>query len=145
MKKTRILLILVVIAFLVGGGIGFYLYNKPPLKTENQKAVTKIDAGSLYSEYELDEDEANNRYLGEIIEVEGNIAGITINESNVPVLQLNNELFGVSCSFDKSHFKRNNKKINSLSKGDHVTLKCQCDGMLTDVVLTRCILITSKK
>jgi hypothetical protein len=143
MKRSRVILILVIVAFLIGGGIGFYLYNKPPAKTANQKAVATVTASELYNAFEADEMKANSTYLGKIIEVEGAIAGVSANESGRPVLQLNNQLFGVSCSFDDDFFANHKQVINRLKAGDSVKLKCKCDGMLTDVVLTQCVLIKS--
>lgn len=136
-------MILVIAVFLVGGAIGFYMYNKPPAKTANQQAVATVTASELYNAFEADEEKANNTYLGKIIEVEGSIAGVSSNESGQPVLQLNNQLFGVSCSFDDDFFANHKRVINQLKEGDSVKLKCKCDGMLTDVVLTQCVLIKS--
>lgn len=141
MKKSRVILILVITVLLVGGAIGFYLYNKPPAKTSNQKAVATVTASELYNAFETDEEKANSTYLGKIIEVEGSVAGVSTNENGQSVLQLNNQLFGVSCSFEDDFFASHKQVITGFKEGDLVKLKCKCDGMLTDVVLTQCVLI----
>jgi hypothetical protein len=133
MKKWLILLIM---AVLLAGAAGFYMYNKPHRDIAAESADFVIDASALLKEFETDENAANQKYLDKIIAVKGKVSAIeTTSEGMVNIaLETGNEMAAVSCSMLPSE----NKKAAEIKAGDNITVKGLCTGILMDVVLTKC-------
>jgi hypothetical protein len=130
MKKTLILII--IITTLVGGSVGFYLFNKKVAGLENAKADYTITATKLYNAFETQEQEASEKYLNKILLVEGTVVKVEIDKKySSIILKADNALAGgINCSF--------NHEVESVSKGDIISIKGRCQGFLMDVVLTNC-------
>lgn len=136
MKKILLFLLVLVIG---GGAYGIYMYNKPHKNMQRQGADFELSASDLYSDFENDESAANTKYLDKIIQVSGNIREIIKEEDKVSIiLETGNLLGGITCELD-DHSQHD---ISSLSEGDQLILKGICTGMLMDVVLVRCIIIS---
>jgi len=136
MKK--VLLFLAIIA-VVGGGYAYYLYNKPVADTEDIKAAYELSAHDLFSQFESNENEANTKYLGKMLEVSGTIRDFSIGDSGELSLMLNsgNEMFGINCGLSKGQDSR----YKNYQVGDSIKIKGECSGISMDVVLTRCIIV----
>lgn len=130
MKK--ILILTVIIAILVVGGVGFYLFTKKVGGLEKVKADYTVTATLLYNAFETQEEEANLKYLDKILLVKGKVEKVEVDkEYSSIILKADNALAGgINCSF--------NHKIEGVSKGDVVSIKGRCQGYLMDVVLTNC-------
>jgi hypothetical protein len=48
------------------------------------------------------------------------------------------QMFGVACNFEKGKVK-----TEDIEKGKTFTIKGECAGMLSDVVLIRCVIVKS--
>ncbi|MCB0581452.1 MAG: hypothetical protein KDD10_19340 [Phaeodactylibacter sp.] len=124
---------------LIAGGIGYFMYNKPHQNMENAKADVVLDARELFTAFEANETEANQKYLDKVVKVSGLVKEVsTDEEGNVSVtLESGSEMFGVICQMDNltQHDKTDFKP------GEQVTFKGICTGMLMDVVLVRCVLV----
>jgi hypothetical protein len=122
---------------LIGVGVGLYIYNKPHKDIKKSKPDFKIEASQLLAEFEENETEANTKYLDKLIEVEGTVREVSLDdEGNVSViLESENPLSGIICQLDDlaTHEKE------SFDPGEKVTFKGLCTGMLMDVVLVRCV------
>lgn len=98
MSIKRIISLLIALAFL-GGGIAFYLYNKPHEKVEDAKglAVTSIQ---LCKDFATDEAKANATYTGKALEVSGIISEVKDNQDGTPVIILagDNPSLSVQCT-----------------------------------------------
>ena len=140
MKKIALYGLL--IAMLCGGGIAWYQYNKPHVNIEKTAADVVIAAQALYEAYERDEADANALYLGKIIQVSGVVTEVTQDEEGIAKIFLDsgNPLGGVICQLDplSKHLRTN------FEEGEEIALKGKCDGMLMDVVITRCIEISKQ-
>lgn len=141
-KKVRryIFLSLVLIVIIVSA-IGIYLYNKPHADISKMKPDFVIDATVLFKEFESNEALAGQKYIDKILLVEGVLVEMSHNSDGSVVLSLEDFLFGVSCSIDSSNAVLSTNMIDQLSPGDYISVKGQCDGMLTDVKLSHCILV----
>ena len=131
MKKKILFILLIGIA--VAGGVGFYMYNKPAEKTITAKEEYTVEAAALFSEFSDNETQANTKYLNKVIAVKGKVLDITPNDSlgiNL-TLETGDEMFGVSC-----HIPEPGK--DAPKKGDVISVKGLCTGMLMDVVLVKC-------
>ncbi len=124
-------------AAVIAGITGYMMWNKPHQNMVNADADVKVDAVTLYSEYETDETAANAKYLGKIVEVSGTVRETTTDETGSVKVMLDSgsELGGIICELDPlSEHKR-----TTFQSGEQVKLKGKCDGVLMDVVITRCV------
>ena len=136
MKK---LLLFIAVIVILGGGFAFYLYNKPVASIDSIDAALTISADELFSQFENNETEANSKYLGKIIEVHGKVKDFSIGDSgdlNL-VLASGNEMFGINCGLAKGQDVR----YKNYQVGDSIKIKGECTGILSDVVLTRCVIV----
>ena len=138
-KTAKQILTAIMILGIVGVGAGFYLYNKPHADLSSQKADISFAASQLFSEFESDENAANEKYLNKLIEVKGRIQEIIPNENGGVVLVLKGEtdMFGINCSFEEADATR----VMDAEIGTEVSIKGLCTGMLMDVNLSRCVLV----
>ncbi|MFO7617035.1 MAG: hypothetical protein R6V75_07265 [Bacteroidales bacterium] len=101
----------------------------------------RMPATTLYQEFEADETTAMARYAGKIVEVAGRVEDIETNEwGNVTVIFVD-PLFGVTCTIDSLVAVRQADRIGRVARGDSLTVKGRCDGMLTDVRLVKCVIL----
>ena len=122
---------------LLGVGVGYFMYNKPHQNMEKAEADMTLESTALFSAFEANEAEANEKYLDKIIKISGTVKEVnTDEEGNISLtLESGNELFGVICQMDNlTKQEKTDFKI-----GEQVTLKGICTGMLMDVVLVRCV------
>ena len=136
MKKKIIISLLVLV--LIGVIYALYQYNKPHKNIAKEKPVAQSKADELFNQFSADESLANKNYLGKIVQVSGLVYSLERTEKNdVNVLLLNEgEMFGVTCNFSQGLLQE-----NEIKKGELITLKGECAGMLSDVVLIRCVII----
>ena len=133
MKKF---LIVTVILILGAAIFGYLQWNKPHQDIAAAKSDVTISAEELLAAYQTNEDSANAKYTGKIIEVTGKVKETSQVESNTVItLDLGDEMSGVTCKLDDL----STPKRTSFSPGEQVTFKCTCSGMLMDVVLERCV------
>ena len=122
---------------LLGLGVGYFMYNKPHQNMEKAEADMTLESTALFSAFEANEAEANEKYLDKVIKISGTVKEVnTDEEGNISLtLESGNELFGVICQMDNlTKQEKTDFKI-----GEPVTLKGICTGMLMDVVLVRCV------
>lgn len=134
MKKYILLGILIVV--LIGGGVGYYMFNKKVPTLENTTADFTISADELFNAFEENEKEALSKYENKIIEVTGKVISVKNNASDSNII-LEAEMAmvgGVNCSFKFTQY-------TEIKKGSTVTIKGQCQGFLMDVILNNSQLI----
>ena len=134
MKKIGIISLLFIA---VGGGIGYWFYNKPHQNIGLAQADFVMEAVDLFQQFEMNESAANEQFLGKIIEVFGKVQSVSKNEEDEVIVILNagGLLGGVSCTLD--NLSKHDR--TSFQKGEMVHFKGICTGVLVDVVLIRCI------
>jgi hypothetical protein len=135
--KIKYLMPVVIVIFLVITA-GLMTYHKPHKSVANIKPDYVTNANLLFEEYTSQEDRANDKYLDKVIMVQGEIKEITnVADDRINItLETGDEIFGVSCTFEKNeHF------LNSFQIGDEINIKGRCAGMLMDVVLINCVTV----
>lgn len=136
MKK---LLIIILILIAGAASYGYYLYNKPRSGAADMKTAYKVDAKSLFAEFNTDENTANGKYLGKAIEVSGTVRSVeTDDRGTMNVAIETNEMGAVNCQFEKK------EKMPALKEGSNVVVKGVCSGFLLDVVLVDCEILNEK-
>ena len=133
MKK---LLIIGAILAVAGLAAGYYMYNKPHEDIRSAKADYTMTAQELFAAYEANETEANQKYLGKMIQVTGTVQAAKKDEEGKTGIALTGgDMFGVICKLDDF----SEPKRTAFQPGEQVTFKGECTGMLMDVVLVRCV------
>ncbi len=131
MKK--IFAVLAILA-VIGGCIGYYMYNKPADKMESLKVDESLSAEQLFASYEADEMAANKRFLDKIIVVKGKVAKTKKDEEKATILlDTGDILANIMCQME-------NIEGNLPAEGSIVSIKGLCTGYLTDVVLIKGII-----
>lgn len=125
-KIVRIIVLGLLLAVVVGGSVGAYMFFKPHRDVVHTKADMVIDATVLVNEYLTDADRANEKYLDEggqskILEVSGTVADIDedFNQQMVVLLKSEGAKAGVSATFTPE----TNASVAQLKLGDKVHIK----------------------
>lgn len=130
------ILLLLGIAIVVGGAIGFYYFNKRVPSMATEKSELAIDAAQLYQEFETNEAAASAKYVGKIITVSGAVLESSELDDGTPKILLDTGSdFSVSCEFDPNtrHAK------TTFQPGEKIAVKGMCAGFNLDVQLSRCV------
>ncbi|MEN8137613.1 MAG: hypothetical protein ABFR62_04195 [Bacteroidota bacterium] len=141
MKRIyKILLALVIPVILVGIGAYWYTFMQPHKNLLKVEPEFEIGAENFFTEFSDDETTSNAKYLGKVVEITGKVVELN-KENNQTVIVLKDELFGVSTYLDENFCKEYPEILETVKVGDTVTLRGQCDGMLSDVVVSRAVII----
>lgn len=134
MKKSRIILLLVLAVVLGGGGYGVYMFYKPHRDVTTEKGI-EVTAQQIFTEYNTDEDAANGKYLNKAIQVTGQVQEVKKNQTGKTVVYLKTDdpIFGVNCSFKE--------EPGNVQPGNTITFKGICTGYTSDVVINEGVLI----
>ena len=132
----RILIALVTLA-LIGGGVAYYMWNKPHQNMATAKTDVTIEAGALFEAYNADENACNAKYLDKVIAVSGTVKEVTNDEGTIKVSLDTGGDFGVRCelSTTATHTR------TDFSPGERITVKGTCSGFNFDVQLTNCVVL----
>ena len=136
MKK---ILIIVSILIVAGAAIGYYMYNKPRTGVAGLEPAHNVHAKEIFDEFQSDENAANAKYLGKVVEVSGTVQAFEEDQNgNFSVaMETGSDMGVVSCQFDKREDKP------TLAAGATVRIKGYCSGLLLDVVLVDCEIVKS--
>jgi len=123
---------------LVLAALGLYYYDRPHADTAGRTVDIAVNAIDLYNQYQKDEAASNKKFLDKIIEVKGTVVEVQ-QAGNTISIQLDggSSAGGVNCSI--ADHNKNNKSQLPL-KGDAITIKGRCAGMLMDVSLVDCVI-----
>lgn len=141
MKRIyKILIMMVLLAVVAGGSAYWYTFMQPHKNMQKANPDFKLTAKNIFTEFSENEKTANTKYLGKVVELTGKVAEVK-NENNQSAIVLENMLFGVSAYMDSSYCAANPKVLQDINKGQTITIRGQCDGMLNDVVISRAVII----
>ena len=133
MKFKRIIIASVVLA-LIGTSISVYMYNKPRKNLSKVRAHYSLAVGNLVKEFVANEEAANVKYLGKVLEVRGVVIQQESEGSTVLVFE-GWDISGLRAELESVP----NQVANKV--GQQVTVKGKCTGMLLDVILVECVII----
>ncbi len=138
MKKRYILFGFGIIVILLAA-YAYYEYNRKAPDLINKEAVENTTASLILSDYTNNEDSANKKYLGKIIQVKGTITEIQNQQDTSITILLGDTLQtgNVSCLMDSKHLE----SVRKLTLGNVVNVKGICTGFLMDVELNRCVIV----
>ncbi len=136
MKAKLIWLILIL--GIAGVIIGYRIWNKPHQDIAASDSTASLTAPDLLKAYQSDETAANAKYLNKIITVSGSIEEVRKEADQITIhLGTEDAMATVICNLDpfSSH------SGSEFETGRNITMKGVCSGMLTDVVLDRCVVV----
>lgn len=142
-KKVKIFVYIILFGFIAAGGAYYYTFHKPHKNTFDLKAAYTVNAEELYSSFDDDEDKANTKYLGKIIEVKGKVVGVNKFNNNYEI-SLNDDMEGITCLVDSSYAVQQKTILDNIKEDDIIKIKGQCNGFLMGVKMDRCIIVTDK-
>lgn len=125
-----------IILFLVLGAIGYVFYQQSVPAVDNQEPDFRVAAVDLVIAFQVDEQAANQRYLGKLLEVRGAV-NLFNAEQGVVYLGEPTAAASVSCAMDQKDALLG----FPLSAGDSISVKGICTGYLMDVQLNRASIV----
>jgi hypothetical protein len=153
-KKNKKLIgpviILMIAIFTTGVWYGLKEYNRVNKDLSSVKADVKISAMALIAEYENNDSASNQKYLGQVVEVNGIVKDIEKDDSGyyTVILGDTSTLSAIRCAMDTTH----QQDAALTSKGSSVLLRGNCTGFRkdemglgSDVILNRSVIIKDKK
>src|SRR5687767_13761245 len=138
MNKKYYILTAFLLLVLIGIG-AYFQYNKPTVDLTDKKADLSFSATELYKQFSENEAQANQQYLDKVVQVKGVLTAVSRGEDGSLNLTLdaNNPMGGVTCEVPAG----NGPEGTNLQTGQQVIAKGQCTGILTDVLLVKCVLV----
>lgn len=135
-KKTLYSILFVIVLL---GMICIYIFFKPEKNLLKLKPDYKLTAIELFNEYSTNEEAANTKFLGKIIQVNGTIREINTEDSiyTTVILETEDMFSGVNCVLNNKY----TTKQKEILIGSEATIKGECSGKLIDVVLNNSVLI----
>lgn len=132
----RALIILPFILLLASIAYVVFKIQKPGKLNKDLFPAYKVEAVSLFKQFQLIEMTANSKYKNQLIEVMGNVKEVkTDMDGNVTViLEAENPVFAVNCTLHKSELPF----ANQIQKGEELSLQGICTGIFLDVQLVDC-------
>ncbi|MBR9921288.1 MAG: hypothetical protein GYB31_10655 [Bacteroidetes bacterium] len=136
MSGKKKILVLALVGLVVAAVAGYAIYNKPHQNMTKAKADHSLSSTELFAAFEADEQAANEKFLGKIVEVNGTIQEVKLEEGvQKLILEGDGMMFGVICNLDEL----TDSHRDDFQVGEAVSLKCECTGLLMDVVMKRCV------
>jgi len=139
-KKLKLFLIVITVGILVSGSAYYYTFLKPHKNTFNIKPQFSLNSEKFFYEFEENEDNANIKYLGKIIEVEGKVVGIKKFDDNFEISLLD-DMEGITCLVDSNYAIQQKIILNNIKVDDTIKVKGQCNGYLMGVKMDRCVVV----
>lgn len=114
---------------------GYTLYHKQHRSVENEKFI-EADATDLFKSFETDETNANLKYLDNVVQVNGIVSEVLINQAgeSIILLKTGSPLYGISCTMKN--------KPEGITPGMNVDIRGICTGYLSDVIIIQGMLVS---
>ena len=138
-RKKKILLIvvlLIVIGGAIGGGIAYYMWNKPHRNIESEAPEFEMSAAQFAQEYE-DEEAGNEKFLNNVVLVKGVVDEISKEKSGRETLVMSTDNGDILAALDKKYWEEEDyrSKLEEVAAGKEVAVKCYCSGVIKDSLL----------
>jgi hypothetical protein len=136
-RKTWLFVVLVIV--LLAAVLAVVVVNRPAAGVAEKKADFSLSAADLIQAFSENEAEADRLYSGKVLEVHGKVKEI-ISHETAPILIIGNTggTMNVSCYLQAEK----PDPLAEIQEGDDVKVKGICNGMLTDVMLDKAMILT---
>lgn len=154
-KIIRYLLLLVLAGVIIGGGVGYYLYNKPHRDIEHAMPDYILTADELTAAY-ANEEEGNKKFLNNVVLIIGKAADVSKDAGgNINILFTTAD-GEIDASLDERYQEDESyrSRASDIEPGKNLQLQCYCSGAIKDtmlgivtsrVVLKNCFIKDNKK
>ena len=133
----RFIILTTLMLWVVLGSFALYYVNRPVANVSAARPAYSLASDAFYNQFEENEDAANQKYLGKVVELSGTVKEIATDENGqLSVILKGDDFFGVSCKLNSE----TGDTLKNIRAGDAVTIKGICSGKLMDVVLVNCSL-----
>lgn len=135
MKNWKIIFTVVVVIAIIGGVVGYMMWNKPHRKVEDIKGE-EVTVTELAGAFAADEAKANEKYLNKALTVKGTVTETQQNQDGglMIVLAGDDPMATVQCTMRDKDVKA--------GTGEAVTVKGFCTGSsLFGVLLSDCVMV----
>lgn len=147
-KIAQYVLLLLLVIIAAGAFYGYKEFNRKQKDTADLKPDFSIPATGLIKEFEVNEKIVTPKYIGKVINVEGNVKDVIKDDKGFYTIVLGDtaSMSAVRCSIDSIHAG----DAAGINKGMFVAVKGICSGynpdeMLgSDVQLDRCAIENKK-
>ena len=137
----KIIGILIVVA-IVGGGVAYYLWNKPHKTAEGEKPVATLTADALIEEYSGDIPGSNSKYLEKVLEINGTVSTIGTSEMSETKISLQtNATDELGLPSNITFIMKQGEKTDDIKEGTTIALKGICTGYNTDVEFKQAVVV----
>ncbi|WP_420386919.1 OB-fold protein [Roseivirga sp.] len=136
MRRKLVLLVVMISAIAAVVIYREFLSTGPGMKS--REVAHELTATELYDAFDMDEAAAEQKYLGQVLAIEGKVSSITKDESGNYAISLETSGFGlVKCTLEKGY------GIGSLTEQyrGKLRLKGECLGFLLDVQIGEAIIL----
>lgn len=140
-KSVRISLFIALFILLSGISVGLYLYNKKHKDLTKVNADYIMDAHQLVTSFMTDEKSASEKYINKVIEVTGLVTSAEFGSADSTLsltLTGYGDNSGVICTFNGI----TDKSQVSYKDGESLTVRGECSGVLMDVLLNNCAVVS---
>ena len=134
-RKWMFIIVFIIVASL--SGWMYYQYQKLRADIYKVKTSYTMPAKNIYQEFVANEAAANQKYVGKVLEIFGDVSDVQVTDNAAMVLlAVGNNTGGVNCSFLE-------KNIILPIKGQKIRVKGRCTGFLMDVHLSEAVVVNS--
>lgn len=140
--KRKVFIYILLGGMLIAIAAATWMYFKPHRSVKAATPAFTLSASELLHAFTTDEASANALYGGKVLQVSGVVTDMVSSDTSM-VLQMGNEdeMAFISCYLDDDE----QADYSKLQRGKSVTIKGICNGMLLDVVLDKCVLLTHEQ
>jgi hypothetical protein len=142
-SSTRNIIIVGAIVLITIVLASLFLFNEKTTDLSKVNPEFTLTAQELFDAFSMDELSANEKFIGKVVQVDGNVSSIEYaGDSIVSIILMNEDQFaGIACTFQND----SEYPFNKISEGDTLTVRGICLGMLVDVLLNYCVVIENEK
>ena len=140
-KLWRLAGIGVFFALIAAGFVYWYGFLRKEKPIEKMKPDFELTADSLFSVFNADEKSATEKFGGKTLLLKSNVISVVKDDNGNVTLTLVDPMMGVTCTIDSLQSVKQKTEIDALIEGRPVTVKGRCDGMLTDVKISKCMIV----
>jgi hypothetical protein len=136
-KPVKIFLLLIAIIGITAISAGIIMLKKTHADLSKVKPDFILSANELFSQFENNEVSFGEKYINTILEITGEVGSIDKSEDETINISLKTDspFAGIICTFQKI------PGDIELNKGDIITIRGECSGMLMDILLNNCALL----
>jgi hypothetical protein len=132
MKKTYIILGILVVGILIGTIVVMYEWNRKPRQVSETAAAFKVSANDLMGAFKKDSAAARLKYDNNVIEVTGTINQIDLSDSG---RRINATFNGDGMDLIATFAKSENKNFALIKPGSQVSFKGEYIGLEVDELM----------